>query len=129
MCCVGKVRFPLLLFGSLVFWVSHARFSSTFLSKSCAKTWYHLYISDPLCCLQKFLNALFNLVWNTQKNKWTIFLVSRQSISYYWNGFRKGKWRPTLNALPYRFSPHVWDKGATFLFSYNLTNIAKQNWL
>ena len=23
--------------------------------------------------LQKMLNALFNLVWNTQKSKWTIF--------------------------------------------------------
>ena len=27
-------------------WVSHARFSTTFSSKSCTKTWYHLYISD-----------------------------------------------------------------------------------
>ena len=26
--CVGKVRFPLLLFGSSVFWVSYSRFSS-----------------------------------------------------------------------------------------------------
>ena len=35
---------------------------------------------------------------------------------------------PTLTALPYCFSPHFWDKGVTFLFSYNLTNIIKQNW-
>ena len=48
--CRGKVRFPLLLFISSVFWVNHARFSSksllrfpsTFSSKSCSKTWYHL---------------------------------------------------------------------------------------
>ena len=29
------------------FWVSCARFSSMFSPKSCTKTWYHLYISDP----------------------------------------------------------------------------------
>ena len=45
--CVDKVRFPLLLFGFSIFWISHARFSSTFSAKSFAKTWYHLYISDP----------------------------------------------------------------------------------
>ena len=31
------------IFWSSDFWVSHARFSSS--SKSCTKTWYHLYIS------------------------------------------------------------------------------------
>ena len=48
--CGGEVRFPLLLFRSSVFWVSHGRFSSksllrfpfTFSSKSCSKTRYHL---------------------------------------------------------------------------------------
>ena len=45
--CVDKVRFPLLLFGFSIFWVSHARFSSTFSAKSFVKTQYHLYISDP----------------------------------------------------------------------------------
>ena len=28
------------------------------------KTWYHLYISDPFW----WSTALYNLVWNTQKN-------------------------------------------------------------
>ena len=27
--------------------------------------------------LQKMLTALFNLVWNTQKSKWTIFLKAK----------------------------------------------------
>ena len=27
--------------------------------------------------LQKMLTALFNLVWNTQKSKWTIFLNAK----------------------------------------------------
>ena len=31
LCVGGEIRFPLLLFGSLVFWVSHARFWSKFL--------------------------------------------------------------------------------------------------
>ena len=52
----GGCHFFLLLYSSVqshlhfwIFslWVSHARFSSTFSSKSCTKTWYHLYISDP----------------------------------------------------------------------------------
>ena len=34
----------------------------------CTKTEYHLYIS-----VQKMLTALFNFVWNTQKNEWTFF--------------------------------------------------------
>ena len=38
--CEGKVRFPLLLFGSSVFRVSHARFSSNLVS-------FDLHISDP----------------------------------------------------------------------------------
>ena len=39
----------------------------------CTKTEYHLYISDRYDSVQKLLTALFNFVWNTQKNKWTIF--------------------------------------------------------
>ena len=78
--CGGKVRFPLLLFRSSVFWVNHARFSSksllrfpsTFSSKSCSKTWYHCKFLIHSGSLQKMLTALFNLVWNTQKSKWTI---------------------------------------------------------
>ena len=31
--------------------------------------------------LQKMLTALFNLICNTQKIKWTIFLVQRQDVS------------------------------------------------
>ena len=55
--CVGKVRFPFLLFRSSVFWFSLGRFSPksisrfsfNFLSRSWSKTWYYLYISDPFC--------------------------------------------------------------------------------
>ena len=43
----GRVRLSLLIFKSSVFWVSDARFSSTFSSKSSNETWYQLYISDP----------------------------------------------------------------------------------
>ena len=39
----------------------------------CTETWYHFYIFDPFWCLQKMLTSLFNLVWNTQKSKLTIF--------------------------------------------------------
>ena len=51
------------------------------------------------------------------------FRVPRQGVSYYWKSFRKDKWGPTLRTLPYCFSPYFWDKGVTFLFSYNLRNI------
>ena len=42
----------------------------------CTKTWHHLYISDPVCGLQKMLTALLDLVWNTQKSKWSVFFES-----------------------------------------------------
>ena len=68
------------IFGSSVFWFSHARFSSTFSSKSCTKTWYYLYISDTFwSSLQKMLTALSNLVWNTQKSKWANFFLSTKT--------------------------------------------------
>ena len=51
-------------------WVRHVRFSSTFSSKSCTKTWYHLSFLIHSGSLQKMLTALF---WNTQKSIWTIF--------------------------------------------------------
>ena len=67
--CGGKLRFPLLLFGSSVFWVNHARlssksslrFPSMFSSKLCS-------IKPGIICkflihsgsLQKMLTALFN---------------------------------------------------------------------
>ena len=44
--CGGKYGIFLLLFGSSVFRVSYARFSSMFSFKSCTKTWFHLCISD-----------------------------------------------------------------------------------
>ena len=63
--CEGKIRFPLLLFGSSVFRVSHTRFPSN--SIICT---FLIYSGG----LQKMLTALSNLVWNTRKSKWTIFL-------------------------------------------------------
>ena len=76
--CGGKVRFPLLLFGTSVF------------SKLC-KILFQVFIvlkPDIICTflihsvsLQKMLTALLNLVCNTQKIKWTIFWVQRQDVS------------------------------------------------
>ena len=44
----------------------------------------HWYISDCFCfCLQKMLIALFNLICNTQKSKWTFFWMPRQDVSQY----------------------------------------------
>ena len=37
----------------------------------------------------------------------------------------KDQWGPTLNALPYCFSPHFREKGVTFLLSYNAKVIIK----
>ena len=62
--CVEKVRFPLLLFGSSVFWVTHSRFSSMSLLKSGIICTFLIHSGS----LQKMLTALFNLVWNTQKS-------------------------------------------------------------
>ena len=67
------------IFRSSVFWVSHARFSSQFSSKSCAKTWYHLNISDPFWKSTNILTALFKLIQNTQKSIWTIFFLSAKA--------------------------------------------------
>ena len=74
---IGGVQLFLLLYSSVqshlhfwisVFWVSHARFSSTFSSKSCTKpgiiSTFLIHSGSP----QKMLTALFNLVWNTQKS-------------------------------------------------------------
>ena len=63
--CEGKIRFPLLLFGSSVFRVSHTRLPSN--SIICT---FLIYSGG----LQKMLTALSNLLWNTQKSKWTVFL-------------------------------------------------------
>ena len=73
--------------------------------------------------LQKMLTALFNLVGNTQKSIWTIFFECQGKVI-----LSIEKSGPTLNALPYCFSPHLCDKGVTFLLSDNLRNIINQNW-
>ena len=83
--CREKVRFPLLLFESLVFSVSHARFSFKSLLKPGIICTFLIHSGS----LQKMLTALFNLVWNTQKSKSTIFLECRGKV-----------------LLPYCFSPH-----------------------
>ena len=67
--CEGKVRFPLLLFGSSVFEpckilvqvfiVLKPNIICTFLTHYCG--------------VQKMLTAFFNFVWNIQKNKWKSF--------------------------------------------------------
>ena len=94
---IGGVQLFLLLYSSvqshLHFWIS---FSSTFSSKSCTKPGIISTFLIHSGSLQKMLTAIFNLVWNTQKSKWT---------------------RPTLNALPHYFSSHLWDKGVAFLLN------------
>ena len=117
--CEGKVRFPLLLFGSSVFWVSHARFWSNFfivLKPNIICTFLIHYGS-----VQKMLTAFFNFVWNTKKNKWIIFFECPGKI------FLSIE-KPYCTTLPSCFSPHFWEKNVTFLLSYNLRNIVKQNW-
>ena len=37
--------------------------------------------------LQKMLTALFNLVWNTQKSQWTIFLSAKARCFLVLKGF------------------------------------------
>ena len=115
--CEGKLSFPLLLFRSSVFRVSHA--SHSYPTFYCTKTWYHLYISDAFSWPTKMQTALFNLVWNTQKSNWTIFFDCPDEMFL---SIEK------VFALPYCFSPHFLDKGVTFLLSYNLRNITKQKW-
>ena len=44
------------------------------------KTWYYLYISYQFWWSTKMLTALFNLVWNTQKSVWTIFLECQGKV-------------------------------------------------
>ena len=56
--------------------------------------------------LQKFLTALFNLVWNTQKSKWTIFFEGQDKVFLSIEEILE-KSGPTLYALPYCFSPHL----------------------
>ena len=72
--CEGKVRqVPLLLYYFLNLQSSiKLAMQDCHPTLYCTKTWYHL----SMC--QKILTALFNLVWNTQKSKWTI---ARQDVS------------------------------------------------
>ena len=65
------------------------------------------------------LTALFNFVWNTQKNKWTIFLNAQAKCFLVLKRFLKRKGGPTLNAMPFCFSPPSGEKG--------VRNIVKQN--
>ena len=74
--CGEKVRFPLLLFGSLVFSVSHARFSFKSLLKPGIICTFLIHSGS----LQKMLTALFNLVRNTQKSIWTIFFECQGKV-------------------------------------------------
>ena len=56
-----------------IFSLSYARFSSTFSSKFCTKPGIISIFLIHSGSLQKMLTALFDLVWSTQKSKWTIF--------------------------------------------------------
>ena len=69
----GGVRFPLLLFGSSVFWVEPCKILTQvfIVLKPGIICTFLIHSGSP----QKMLNALFNLIWNTQKSKWTIFFV------------------------------------------------------
>ena len=128
-CVGGGSKVPFLPFGSSVFWVSHARFSSkslTFSSTFSSKVSYQNLVSFvhfwAILVVYKKAWLLYltlgnwNWNWNTQKSKWTIpfecqgkMFLSIEKVFYYW----KDNWGPTLNALPC-FSPHFWDKVVTF---------------
>ena len=100
---MGKVRFPLLLFGSSVFLVSHARFSS----KS-------LHLKPDITCtflihygsLQEMLTAFFDFVLNTQKRKWTIFLECLRKMFL------------SIKKLSLSFMPHVGPKWNIYVSHY-----------
>ena len=62
---VEKVKFPLLLFSSSVFCVSHI---NSHLSLYSTKTSYYLYIFKPFWYCTKNGIALYKLVWNTRKS-------------------------------------------------------------
>ena len=95
---VGKVKFPLLLFRSSVFWVSHARFTPEIfiVLKHCTICIFLIHFLS----LQKILTALFILVWNTQKTTWTIFFEWQGKMFF---NIGEDKWKATLNALDYCF--------------------------
>ena len=83
---VGKVKFPLLCFDSLVLWMNHATFSSKFYS---TKTVYHLEYTEKY--MDNFLST-----------KGRCFLIFKK-------GFGEDKWRVNLNELPYCFFLHIFE--------------------
>ena len=72
--CVGKVKFPLLLFGSSVFG-SHLKVLIQVFTV--LKHWMICIFLIHSGNVQEMLTALFKLVWNTQKHTWTIFLSTK----------------------------------------------------
>ena len=75
--CVGKVRFP---FGSLnlqsfelAMQGFHPHSRPSLVLKPCIIFLFLIHSGS----LQKKLTPLFNLNWNTQKSKWTVFLSAR----------------------------------------------------
>ena len=118
-------------FGSSVFWVTHARifmFSSkcqSLVPKPSVICTFLIHSS----ILQKMLTALFNLVWNTQKRKWTIFLSAKAKCFWVLKRFQKRLVGTNVKCTALLFfSTSLRYKGVTFLLSYNLRNIIKQNW-
>ena len=55
---------------------------------------------------QKMLTASFELVWDSQKSAWTIFLSTKTRCFLILKIFGEDKRSTTLNALPYCFSSH-----------------------
>ena len=115
----GVIKFPLLHFGSSVFWVNILDSHPNFYSLKHFIICIFLIHSDTL---QRMLTALFKLVWNIQKRRHTNFFHYQGkmflNIENVW----------CLNALPYFFSSYFWSKGVKFLLTYNLRSITKQNW-
>ena len=79
--------------------------------------------------LQKILTALFNLVWNTQKSvngecffecQGKMFLSIEKVLG------KISEDQPQMHCLIVFL--HIELKVSTFLLSYNLRNIMKQNW-
>ena len=68
------------IFGSSVFELAmqnfHPRSHPSLLLKPCIICTFLIHCGS----LQKMLNALFNLVWNTQKSKWTIFFECQGKV-------------------------------------------------
>ena len=74
------------------------------------------------------LTALFNLVWNTQKSKWTMFFEcqGKMFLSIEKVLEKISEDQPSMHCLIVFL--HIFEIKVTFLLSYNLRNIIKQNW-